>query len=134
MRAIAYVSSAAWDLLDEEVDQIVQRSRRSNQLSGISGVLLYCDGSFMQYIEGEPDAVESTFARIKRSEQHYQINELMNQDIDEREFGGWTLGFTRTSPSDFLEVSTARWKGPHQTGPGAQLLRTFWCNCRYQFG
>jgi len=130
MHAIAYVSSASWNLLPEQVDRIVAESRRTNALRGITGVLLYCDGNFMQYLEGEEEAVMSTFARIRASESHYQINELMNQPILEREFGDWTLGFSQPSPDEFVELAAARWKGTAQTGPGAALLRTFWASSR----
>ena len=130
MHAIAYVSAASWNLLDEQLERIVSESRRLNALNGITGVLLYCDGSFMQYLEGEEDAVRATFDRIRASESHYQINELMNQPILEREFGDWTLGLSRPSPDEFVELAAARWKGSAQTGPGASLLRAFWACSR----
>jgi len=126
MHAIAYVSSGSWNLLQEQLDRIVSESRRLNALHGITGVLLYCDGNFMQYIEGEEDAVVETFARIRASESHYQINELMNQPILEREFSDWAMGFLLPSPEEFVELAAARWKGTAQTGPGTTLLRTFW--------
>ena len=126
MHAIAYVSAASWNLLDGQVEHIVAESRRLNALNGITGVLLYCDGNFMQYLEGEQDAVIETFARIRASECHYQINELMNQPILEREFGDWTMGLSRPNPEEFVELAAARWKGSAQTGPGASLLRAFW--------
>jgi len=91
MHAIAYVSAASWNLLDEQVEHIVAESRRLNALNGVTGVLLYCDGNFMQYIEGEEDAVVETFVRIRASESHCQLNELMNQPILEREFGDWAM-------------------------------------------
>ena len=130
MHAIAYVSSASCNLLQEQLDRIVAESRRLNALNGITGVLLYCDGSFMQYFEGELDAVIETFTRIRASESHYQINELMNQPIVEREFSDWTMGWFLPSPDEFVELSSARWKGSAQTGPGATLLRSFWSGCR----
>ena len=126
MHAIAYVSAASWNLLDEQVAHIVSESRRLNALHGITGVLLYCDGNFMQYLEGEEAAVVETFARIRASESHYQLNELMNQPILEREFGDWTMGFSRPSPEEFVELAAARWQGTAQTGPGASLTRSFW--------
>ena len=132
MHAIAYVSAASWNLLDEQVDRIVAEARRQNALNGVTGVLLYCDGNFMQYLEGEEDAVVATFARIRASESHYQINELMNQPILEREFGDWTMGFSRPSPEEFVELAAARWKGTAQTGPGASLMRSFWACSRSQ--
>ncbi len=132
MHAIAYVSSAAWNLRDEDLAFIVAESRGRNLASGLTGVLLYCDGNFMQYLEGAQDAVLEAYQRIRQSERHYQLNELMNQPIEEREFGDWTMGFSRTSPDIFLEIATARWKGSVQTGPGAELVRLFWSNCRMQ--
>ncbi len=130
MHAIAYVSAASWSLLDEQIACIVARARQRNALDGITGVLLYCDGNFMQYIEGEEEAVVDTFARIRASDSHYQINELMNQPILEREFGDWTMGFSRPTPEEFVELAAARWKGTAQTGPGASLLRSFWACSR----
>ncbi len=133
MHAIAYVSSASWNLLPEQVERIVSEARRINALNGVTGVLLYCDGNFMQYLEGDENAVVATFDRIRASESHYQINELMNQPILEREFGDWTMGFSQPSPDEFVELAAARWKGTAQTGPGAALLRTFWASSRGEF-
>ena len=134
MHAIAYVSAASWNLLDEELEHIVSESRRRNALNGVTGVLLYCDGNFMQYLEGEEDAVIETFTRIRASESHYQINELMNQPIHEREFCDWTMGLSRPTPEEFVELAAARWRGSAQTGPGASLLRTFWACSRVPMG
>jgi hypothetical protein len=130
MHAIAYVSAASWNLLDEQVDRIVSESRRLNALNGITGVLLYCDGNFMQYLEGEEDALMATFARIRASESHYQINELMNQPIAEREFADLPMAFSRPGPGEFVELAAVRWTDDAHDGPGAALLRSFWASCR----
>ena len=130
MHAIAYVSAASWNLLDEQIERIVSESRRLNALNGVTGVLLYCDGNFMQYLEGDEDAVVETFERIRASEIHYQLDELMNQPILEREFADWAMRFSRPSPDEFVELAAARWKGTAQTGPGASLLRSFWAGSR----
>ena len=130
MHAIAYVSAASWNLLDEQIERIVSEARRLNALDGVTGVLLYCDGNFMQYLEGEEDAVIETFERIRASESHYQINELMNQPILEREFADWSMGFSASSPEEFVELAAARWKGTARTGPGACLMRSFWLCAR----
>jgi hypothetical protein len=134
MRAIAYVSSAAWNLRDEDLEFIVSESRGLNFASGVTGVLLYCDGNFMHYFEGPDDAVLDTYERIRNSERHHQINELMNQAIEQREFGDWTMAFSRTTADAFLEIAAARWKGSARTGPGADLVRIFWANCRSRRG
>ena len=130
LHAIAYVSAASWNLLDEDLEHIVSESRRLNALNGITGVLLYCDGNFMQYLEGEADAVNETFARIRACECHYQINELMNQPIEAREFDDWAMGFSRPGPDEFVELAAARWRASAHSGPGASLLRAFWACSR----
>lgn len=107
-------------------------SRRLNSVNGITGVLLCCDGNFMQYFEGEEDAVVETCARIRASKSHLQLSELMNQAIVGREFGDWAVGFSRPSPDEFIELAAARWRGTAQTGPGASLLRLFWASCRLE--
>jgi hypothetical protein len=134
VHAIAYVSAASWNLLDEQLERIVAEARRLNALNGVTGVLLYCDGNFMQYLEGEEEAVLATFARIRASQSHYQVNELMNQPILEREFSDWTMGLSRPGPEEFVDLAAARWKGGAQAGPGASLLRAFWACSRDSLG
>ena len=130
MHAIAYVSAASWNLLDEQIERIVSESRRLNAINGITGVLVYCDANFMQYIEGDEAAVMETFARIRASASHRQISELMSQPILEREFADWALGFVRPGSEEFVDLAAARWNGSARTGPGLSLMRTFWANCR----
>src|ERR1700758_2044623 len=130
MHAIAYVSAASRSLLDEQIDRIVSESRRLNAINGITGVLVYCDGTFMQYIEGDEAAVMETFARIRASASHRHISELMNHPILEREFADWALRFVRPGSEEFVDLAAPRWSGSARTGPGLLLMRTFWANCR----
>ncbi len=130
MHAIAYVSAASWNLLEEQVEHIVAESRRLNAANGITGVLLYCDGNFMQYLEGEEEVVRATFERIRASDSHYQVNELMNQPIAAREFTDWSLGFSQPEPDVFVDLVAARWSNPAGAGPGETLLRAFWASAR----
>jgi hypothetical protein len=51
-RAITYVSSVRWKPSSTQLEQTLSESRQQNRDHGITGVLLYHDGSFMQYIEG----------------------------------------------------------------------------------
>ena len=129
LRGIAYVSSASRDLLADDLEFIVRESRRFNEASGVTGVLLYCDGNFMQYFEGEDAAVAATWARIRASARHHHVSELMDQPIDEREFAGWGLGFAQATP-DGLPDLAARTPIDDRCGPGADLLKTFWLSCR----
>jgi hypothetical protein len=126
LHAIAWTSTAARGLTDADLDFIVAESHRLNEAAGITGVLLYCDGNFMQYLEGAPEAVVEAFARIHASRRHHEVNELLNQPVAQREFTRWTTG---CSDGHGIEPPGEDADGC-RAGPGHQLLRTFWRNCR----
>ncbi len=130
LHAIAYVSTAARDLSAGDLDRIVADSRRLNAASGITGVLLHCDGNFMQFFEGHPEAVAATYARIRASRLHHQVNEMMNLPVDRREFAQWTMGFSDAGPREFLDLAAVHWDSDERVGPGRQMLQVFWRNCR----
>ena len=60
---LIYVSSACRELSDEELEHILESSIRHNTQQGITGVLLYTNGRFMQVIEGEEAAIETRVSR-----------------------------------------------------------------------
>jgi hypothetical protein len=135
LHAIVYVSTATRLLSDAELETLMQGARQRNQDAGITGVLLYNEGNFMQYFEGSVAALDTTFARIKSSRQHKDIIELLHEPIAERMFPSWHMGLTHPSKSAMLTLSTAQW--PLTTGTpdaasaatlGLKLLKSFWDN------
>lgn len=93
MHAIVYVSSAKQLLPEEELLDILARSRRNNATLGITGYLTYYDGNFAQLIEGDREPVELTFERIKADYRHSQIKLLHNAPSKQRIFPDWRMGF-----------------------------------------
>jgi len=47
-----------------DLDDILTASRRNNALMGISGLLLFIDGGFLQMLEGEERAVRELYTRV----------------------------------------------------------------------
>lgn len=93
LETIVYLSTAADDLTIEELRGILARARRNNAESGVTGVLLFAEGSFIQALEGETEALEATMARIRANERHHNILEIYRSEISERSFPGWKMGF-----------------------------------------
>ena len=54
---LVYVSSAVRLFATAELLKILGKFRRNNQLLGISGLLLYKDGNFIQALEGTEETV-----------------------------------------------------------------------------
>ncbi len=114
MLSLLYVSSSAGLFSDSELVDLLEQSRDNNARRGISGMLLYKDGSFMQVMEGPEDAVNELYESILKDKRHAGLILLFREQIEERQFPNWTMGFRnlrhvdlREMPgySDFLEES-----------------------------
>lgn len=92
---ILYVSSATDPDSVPDIQGILAESRRNNARAGITGMLLYCDGNFLQILEGPAAAVETTMQRILRDRRLTSVRVLLRQSVTSRVFAGWSMGFER---------------------------------------
>lgn len=99
-----YVSSASCLLNEGELRAILESSVRHNSEQGITGMLLYSGGAFMQVLEGEEAAVAETMSRIWVDKRHKDIRELLVNRVDEREFSFWSMGFHVLSQEDVVAL------------------------------
>src|SRR6476469_8077804 len=88
---LLYVSRATAPEHDE-TDSILAASRRNNPPIGITGILCYGGGIYLQAIEGGRQAVNALFSKIMRDPRHHDVELLHYEEISERRFGGWTMG------------------------------------------
>ncbi len=91
--ALTYTSEARLPLLRSQIDHILLRSRERNPIQGVTGVLLYSDGKFMQYLEGPKPGLEEIFGIIKADSLHHRIVEEELERIWVREFEQWSMAF-----------------------------------------
>lgn len=74
------------------IDEILAKSRQGNPSSGITGILCYGGGIFLQAIEGGRLAVSELYGHIQRDARHKDVVLLHYEEISERRFSGWTMG------------------------------------------
>jgi hypothetical protein len=86
--------------LETEIVNILETSIKNNKADGITGMLLYCQGNFMQVLEGDEEAVQRTYDRISKDSRHHNIIEVIREPIQEREFADWSMGFSRLQEED----------------------------------
>ena len=84
--------SRAVDTGAEAIESILAQSRQHNPVSGITGILCYGGGIFLQAIEGGRMAVSELFGHIQQDARHKDVILLHFEEISERRFGGWTMG------------------------------------------
>jgi hypothetical protein len=97
---LIYTSKATGELSDGQLAAILKVSVGNNQLHGITGLLLYSHGTFMQLLEGEASDVDATFERIKADPNHHSIEAHLRTPIKAREFGQWYMGYRAIRPED----------------------------------
>jgi Sensors of blue-light using FAD len=88
---LLYASRAA-DTSAPSVDAILTQARAHNTSCGITGILCYGAGIFLQAIEGGRMAVSELYGHIQRDARHKDVMLLAYEEIAERRFGGWTMG------------------------------------------
>ena len=90
-------ASRAIDPACSSIDDILAQSRQFNPASGITGILCYGGGIFLQAIEGGRMAVSELFSHIQKDPRHKDVVLLHYEEITERRFGGWTMGQVNTA-------------------------------------
>jgi hypothetical protein len=89
---LLYVSRLSDPSKPEHIDAILATSRTHNPASGITGILCYGGGIFLQAIEGGRGAVSELYNHISKDSRHKDVVLLDYEEITERRFGGWTMG------------------------------------------
>ena len=90
---LLYVSRAVdKDCSKSAIESILEVSRAHNLHNGITGVLCYGGGVFLQAIEGGRDSVNRLYNHIVEDKRHSDVVLLHYEEISERRFGGWTMG------------------------------------------
>ncbi|MDB2606382.1 BLUF domain-containing protein [Zobellia sp.] len=93
MFCLVYTSVANTDFGLQEIQKMLERANEFNRQNDITGCLLYFGGNFIQYIEGEENAILDLFRRIKNDIRHKEVTLLSAKKSDQREFEEWTMAF-----------------------------------------
>jgi hypothetical protein len=107
------VSTAVRLLVEKELLDLLDKSRKTNQVLGITGMLLYKEGNFMQFLEGSREKVIALMEKTRKDPRHRGVITLLQQEHTEREFPEWAMGFKNVESdslpqlpgySDFLDL------------------------------
>jgi hypothetical protein len=99
-----YSSAATVAFSKDDIMALLVEARKNNLDKGITGMLLYDNGSFFQVLEGEPSAVTSLLKTIQDDTRHNQVVKIIYEKIDERDFSTWTMGFSEVTRKDLTEI------------------------------
>jgi len=113
---LMYVSRAVPAVDQEELLSILRKSKSNNPALGITGVLCFSEGIFLQVLEGGRSAVNRLYNRIATDHRHTQVELLGYEEIGERRFAGWAMGqvnMSRLNPALLLKYSETATLDPY---------------------
>lgn len=105
---LLYASRAVPAVDQEELLTILRKSKANNQPLGVTGVLCFSEGIFLQVLEGGRSAVNQLYNRIATDARHTQVELMVYEEIGERRFAGWSMGqvnLSRLNPALMLKYS-----------------------------
>ena len=70
-----------------DLDGLAEISRRNNARQDITGILLFDGESFFQILEGDEEAIDSLFDRIRMDKRHDSVVKIMSDHSPARKFG-----------------------------------------------
>lgn len=97
---VIYASAETRPIQEDELLVMLKLSREKNKGLGITGMLLHCDGSFIQALEGPKDQVMDLINVIRQDPRHDRIAVLFEGPIKKRSFSQWSMGFNRPSQEE----------------------------------
>lgn len=100
---LIYVS----DLVNQDEGQIasiVESAVRHNREDGITGMLLYSGGNFLQVLEGEKSRVRGTYDRIAMDPRHRNLTLLTEEEVPERHFANWSMGYRQLGAEEVAKM------------------------------
>ncbi len=126
---LVYVSSATLLFPGEDLRALLATSRKNNAELGVTGMLLYKDGNFMQVLEGDEGAVRGLYEKIEADPRHGGEITLQQGFVEGRQFPDWSMGFRdlnspeeRSTPvySELLNAPLTGRKFPCDPLPGTK--------------
>lgn len=89
---LVYESRATDPMRPDDLRGLMKTSRANNKRLGITGLLLYKDGRFLQVLEGDSAAVRSLYATIRADERHHDAHTVLTNRTHRRTFAEWSMG------------------------------------------
>jgi hypothetical protein len=90
---LIYTSRASVPFDETGLAKLLEKSRSNNYHTGITGVLSFGNGFFLQVLEGPERELITVYAKILADARHRDCEILDLNLTRERMFSNWTMGF-----------------------------------------
>ncbi len=101
--SLVYSSTTDHDWSTDELVGLLEWSRGWNLENGVTGLLMYRDCAFMQFLEGDETTVRSLFGRIRVDRRHQDVDLMWTNEAEQRRFADWTMAFRELGAAPVTE-------------------------------
>lgn len=97
---LLYVSQPVGPITTAVTSSILALSSQFNRQENITGVLCQGSGLYMQVLEGARSKVNHLYGKILSDQRHERVELLSLEDIEERQFGQWSMSLVHLYKDD----------------------------------
>jgi hypothetical protein len=108
MIQISYLSQASAPMSADQLIALLMQCRTNNAERGLTGMLLYGNGTFLQVLEGEDAVVDRLVDTIAADPRHVGMRLLGRRTIERRQYADWSMGFERITDDNLKQVDGLR--------------------------
>ncbi|GJM28956.1 MAG: hypothetical protein DHS20C17_15910 [Cyclobacteriaceae bacterium] len=105
MYYLVYVSSAVKPFTPRGLKKLLIHCRDNNIENGVTGILLYLEGKFVQILEGKREVVKDLYEKIKRDRRHKEVSRILEGPMVSRNFPNFSMGFFTVDNKTFVKLS-----------------------------
>lgn len=95
---VVYRSRAVRSLSPAQLHDLTCTSQARNGREAITGLMLYDDQHFYQWLEGPPASVDRVMSSIRNDVRHTDIRIVRDQPAERRAFGDWSMKLAAPGP------------------------------------
>ncbi len=134
LKYISYVSEQSHSISENDIEKLLRKSRRTNSTKGITGILIYFEGVFTQFLEGPEQEIDSLYLKICTDKRHRNLRELFSGSAPDRFYGDWSMAYKTLDPLKAEEITgyrpfdKSKFFEPinnNKEHPGVVLLKSF---------
>jgi len=95
MFRLLYISSASRNLSNDDLHEILDKAQQNNAKLDVTGMLVYMDGNFVQFLEGSKENVMALYNKIQRDDRHRDVLIIDQANVSGRFFESWSMAFQK---------------------------------------
>ncbi len=104
MLRVTYLSRESDPFTAKALVDLLEHCKHNNPALGVTGMLVYANGTFLQTLEGETNMVETLLVKIERDSRHRDFQVIKREVIQERLYENWSMGFERLTEATLQDV------------------------------